>query len=285
MILETIVSGLFLASTYALAAFGLAIVFGVLHILNFAHGALLLSGAYIAVEFVERGFNFFVALVLATAVIAGIGLFLERFLFRQVQHEHIAGLIVSIGLIAIAESIHLETWGPGQYNLPRLINGSFRIAGAIIPKDRLLIILIAAVSLSLAQLGINRTGWGKLLRATAEDHDAAVLQGVPVSRVQALAFAAGAALAAFAGIILGTTIPVEPALGESILIKAFIVIIIGGAGSTTGALVGALILGMTEAVGIVYLSTASAQLVPLLVLGAILMLRPQGMLGKASVRV
>jgi branched-chain amino acid transport system permease protein len=284
MLLQTLTSGLFLAAIYALAAFGLAIVYGVLDILNFAHGVLLVLGAYLAFSFIEAGAPMLLAAVLAVVAIGVVGLVLQRLLFRRVEKEPIAGLVLSIGLIAIANSVILSVYGPDQYRLPRLLDGSVHVGETQLPQDRLLIIAIALIGLSLVELGIARSGWGKLLRATAEDDEAASLQGIPVARVKTIAFIAGAALAAVAGVLIATTTPFDAHLGENLLIKAFVIIIIGGVGSTKGALVGAGILGLAEAFSTTYLSTAVAQLVPLLVLAVVLFARPQGVFGRITVR-
>jgi branched-chain amino acid transport system permease protein len=284
VLLQTLTSGLFLAAIYALAAFGLAIVYGVLDILNFAHGALLVLGAYLAFSFREGGAPLWLAAVLAVAAIALIGLVLQRLLFRRVEKEPVAGLVLSIGLIAIANSVILSAYGPDQYRLPRLLDGSLTIGDTQLPQDRLLIIAVAVTGLGLVELGIARAGWGKLLRATAEDDEAASLQGIPVARVKTIAFTAGAALAAVAGVLIATTTPFDAHLGENLLIKAFVIIIIGGVGSTKGALAGAGILGLAEAFSTTYLSTAIAQLVPLLVLAVVLLARPQGIFGRVTER-
>lgn len=284
MLVDALASGLTLAAVYGLAAFGLAIVFGVLDILNFAHGALLVLGAYLVLELTTHGVPFWVAVLLGVLGVGLIGLILQLGLFRHVEREHIAGLILSIGLIAIIDTVVLQVWGPDPYRVPRLLDGSVRILGSQVPSDRLLIIAFAVVALGGAELGIARTGWGKLLRATAEDGEAASLQGVPVARIKTITFAVGAGLAALAGAIIATTTPIIPQLGENILIKAFIIVIIGGVGSTGGALVGALVLGMAEAFGVAYLNAGFAQLVPLVVLAAVLLIRPQGIFGRVSAR-
>lgn len=284
MLVDALASGLTLAAVYGLAAFGLAIVFGVLDILNFAHGALLVLGAYFVVEMITRGIPFWVAVPIAVLAVAVLGLVLQIALFRHVEREHIAGLILSIGLIAIIDTVVLQVWGPDPYRVDRLLDGSVEILGSNVPSDRLLIIGFAIVALGAAELGIARTGWGKLLRATAEDGEAASLQGVPVSRIKTITFAVGAGLAALAGAIIATTTPIIPQLGENILIKAFIIIIIGGVGSTGGALVGAVVLGMAEAFGVAYLNVGFAQLVPLVVLAIVLLVRPQGIFGRVAAR-
>lgn len=284
MLVDALASGLTLAAVYGLAAFGLAIVFGVLDILNFAHGALLVLGAYFVVEMTTRGMPFWVAVLIAVLAVAVIGLVLQIALFRHVEREHIAGLILSIGLIAIIDTVVLQVWGPDPYRVDRLLDGSVEIFGSNVPSDRLLIIGFAIVALGAAEFGIARTGWGKLLRATAEDGEAASLQGVPVARIKTITFAVGAGLAALAGAIIATTTPIFPQLGENILIKAFIIIIIGGVGSTGGALVGAVVLGMAEAFGVAYLNVGFAQLVPLVVLAIVLLVRPQGIFGRVAAR-
>lgn len=284
MFVDALASGLTLAAIYGLAAFGLAIVFGVLDILNFAHGALLVLGAYFVVEMTTHSIPFWVAVPISVLALGCIGLVLHVALFRQVEREHIAGLILSIGLISIIDTVVLQIWGPDPYRVDRLIGGSVKILGSNVPSDRLLIIGFAIVALGAAEVGIARTGWGKLLRATAEDSEAASLQGVPVARIKTIAFGVGAGLAALAGALIATTTPIVPQLGENILIKAFIIIIIGGVGSTGGALVGAAILGLAEAFGVAYLNAGFAQLVPLLVLVAALLLRPQGIFGRVTAR-
>lgn len=284
MFVDALASGLLLAAVYGLAAFGLAIVFGVLDILNFAHGALLVLGAYGVVELMDRGVPYWAAVPLSILAMGLIGLVLQLVLFRRVEREHIAGLILSIGLIAIVDTVVLQVWGPDPHSVPRLLDGSVRIFGSNVPKDRLLIIGLAVVLLGLAELGIARTGWGKLLRATAEDGEAAALQSVPVARIKTITFAVGAGLAALAGAIIATTTPVVPQLGENFLIKAFVIIIIGGVGSTGGALIGAIALGLAEAFGVAYLNSGIAQLVPLVMLAIVLLVRPQGILGRQAVR-
>ncbi|WP_310253803.1 branched-chain amino acid ABC transporter permease [Nocardioides sp. BE266] len=283
--MQAVASGLFLAALYGLAAFGLTIVYGVLDILNFAHGALLVLAAYLTAEFVLHDVPFWVSALLSIGLIAGVGALLELSVFRRVERDHTAGLVASIGVIAIVGSIILQVWGPEPYSLPRLATGSVEFFGANLLIDRLLIIGIAAVALTAAELYISRAGWGKVLRAVAADPDSAYLNGIRVRRVKTAAFTIGAALAAFAGILIGTASTFDASLGEQFVLKAFIIIILGGVGSTKGTIGGAIILGMAEAFGVAYLDIAVAQLVPLAVLAMVLLVRPQGLFGKVSQRV
>ena len=285
MFVQAVASGLFLAALYGLAAFGLTIVYGVLDILNFAHGALLVLAAYLTAEFVLHDVPFWVSALLSIGLIAGVGALLELSVFRRVERDHTAGLVASIGVIAIVGSIILQVWGPEPYSLPRLATGSVEFFGANLLIDRLLIIGIAAVALTAAELYISRAGWGKVLRAVAADPDSAYLNGIRVRRVKTAAFTIGAALAAFAGILIGTASTFDASLGEQFVLNAFIIIILGGVGSTKGTIGGAIILGMAEAFGVAYLDIAVAQLVPLAVLAMVLLVRPQGLFGKVSQRV
>jgi len=285
LFVQALASGLFLGALYGLAAFGLTIVYGVLGILNFAHGALLVLAAYLAAEFIVLGIPFWGACIFAIAVVAGLGALLELGIFRRVERDATAGLVVSIGLIAIVDSVILQVWGPDPYSLPRLAEGSTKALGASLLTDRLIIIAIAAAGLIGAELFISRAGWGKVLRAVASDADSAYLNGVSVKRVKTAAFTIGAALAALAGVLIGTATPFQGSLGEQFVLKAFIVIILGGVGSTKGTIGGALILGTAEAFGVAYLNIAVAQLVPLAVLAVVLLTRPQGLFGKVSQRV
>lgn len=285
MFLEAATSGFFLAATYAIAAFGLVIVFGVLDILNFAHGALLVLSAYLASSLIIGGVPYWIALVGIVAVMALAGMGLERTIFRRVEGEVIAGLVVSIGIIAIVDTAILRFWGPEPRTLPRLVEGSVSVGSATLPVDRLLIIAGVAVVLVLAQVALTRSRWGKILRATAQQQDAASLQGIPVDRVKTVAFGIGTALAALAGVVIASTVTFDTHLGESLVIKSFIVIIIGGVGSTTGAMVGASILGFAEAFGSAYFGVAVAQLIPLIALAAVLLVRPHGIFGRRLERV
>lgn len=279
MLTQALMSGLFLASIYALAAFGLVIVFGVLDILNFAHGALMILGAYMAVGFMSLGPSFAVAAVMAIVGVALIGLVLQVAVFRRLETDPIAGLVASVGLIAIIDAVILKSWGPAPQRLPQLTEGSVVIFDARVPSDRIVIIVLAFTILIAAEFYISRSRQGKELRATALDEDAAALQGIAVRRVKTVAFTFGAATAAFAGVLFGTTSQFEVHSGSLFVIKAFIIIIIGGVGSTKGALAGALVLGMSEAVAITYLNVAIAQLVPLALVILVLLVRPRGLFG------
>ncbi len=246
---------------------------------------MLVLSAYLASSLIVGGTPLWLALPL---VVAGMGIFgmaLERVVFRRVEGDVIAGLVVSIGIIAIVDTLILQVWGPEPRSLPQFVDGAVTIGSATVPLDRLMIIAAVAVILVLAQLALTRSRWGKVLRATAQLQDAAALQGIPVERVKAIAFALGTALAALAGVVISTTVTFDAHLGESLVIKAFIVIIIGGVGSTTGAMAGAVVLGFAEAFSSAYAGVGTAQLVPLLVLAAVLLLRPQGIFGRRLERV
>lgn len=285
MLLQTLTSAMFLASIYAMAAFGLVIVFGVLDILNFAHGALLVVSAYLATVLTMAGLPLLAAGAVVVVLMGAAGAALGRGLFQRVEGNVNAGLVLSVGLIAVIDTVILRAWGPEPRSLPRVVEGGVTVGSVSLPADRLVIIAIAIATMTAAQLVITRTRWGKMLRATAQQKEAAALQGIPVARVTTGAFAVGVALAAAAGVLVGSTGQFDAQLGDALIIKAFIVIILGGAGSTLGAMVGAVILGFAEAFSTTFFGIAVAQAVPLLALAVVLVVRPQGLFGRRSVRV
>lgn len=284
MFIDALVSGLATAALYAIAAIGLAIVYGVLDVLNFAHGVMIAAGAYLVIAVTGLGANYGIAVMVAVVVVGGVGLLLHLGLFRRVEKNHIAGLIVSIGLIGIGNTVFLEVWGPDPLPYRPLVDGAIPLFGAFVPTYRILIIGIAIAILVALEWAIRRTSWGKTLRATSEDGEAAALQGVPVGRVKAIGFTLGAALAGFAGALVVTTEPASTSMAHTYVMNAFLIIIIGGMGSTQGAMVGALILGLAEAFAKTYANAGVATIVPLVVLAAVLLIRPQGIFGREAAR-
>jgi branched-chain amino acid transport system permease protein len=276
LLVAAVVNGLMLSAVYALVALGLTVVFGLLDIVNFAHGQMILIGAYLAVSLVSHSVNFWVAMVIAVVVVAALGALLERVVFRPVESVPINGLLVSIGLIAIGQNVIHAVWGPNQLIVPPPISFVWRVGGATIPMSRVVIVIGTVIVLAGLSLFLYRTRAGKALRATAQNRDAAALVGIPVATVNNLAFAAGAGLAAVAGAFLAMQFPVEPLLADSPLVMGFIVLILGGAGSPLGAVLGAVVIGLTESVCTALVSSEAAQIVPFVILAVILFVRPEG---------
>lgn len=284
LLVAALVNGLMLAAVYALVALGLTVVFGLLDIVNFAHGQMILIGAYLVVSLVAHSLNFWAALVVAVVVVALVGALLERVVFRPVESVPINGLLVSIGLIAIGQNVIRAVWGPNQQIVPPPVSVVWHVGGATVPMSRVVIVAGSVLVLGALSLFLYRTRAGKALRATAQNRDAAELVGIPVARVNNLAFAAGAGLAALAGGFLAMQFPVEPLLADSPLVMGFIVLILGGAGSPLGAVLGAMVIGLTESLCTALLSSEAAQIVPFVILALILFVRPEGIVRIGSDR-
>lgn len=283
-IVQSVVNGLMLASVYSLLALGLTVVFGILHVVNFVQGHLLLIAAYLTYAIVDSGASYWLALPAAVAAVTMSGALLERVLFRRVRDVPINGLLLSIGLIGILDNVVHVTWGPDPHAIAPPLSRVFRVGDVTLPATRLLVVVATAAVLGGVAFLLRRTRAGKAVRATAQDREAAALMGIPIDRVNNTAYAAGAGLAAVAGGLLAAVFPVDPALGSGPLIKGFIVMIIGGAASPLGAVLGGLMLGMVEAFGTTAFSSVTADLLAFALLLTILYVRPTGLIRVAADR-
>jgi branched-chain amino acid transport system permease protein len=277
LLVQSIVNGLMLASVYALVALGLTLVFGILDIVNFAQGSLLLLGSYLTFSLVDAGIGYWFALALVVIGVSLLGAALDVSLFARVRAVPVNGLLISIGLIAIFNNVFHEIWGPDVYNLPSPITSVISIGDVRIPTVRVVLIVATIVVLLAVAWFLRSTRTGTALRAVAQQPEAALLMGIRVERCRHAAFGVSAGLAALGGALLAAVFPISPLLGEGPLVKGFIVLIIGGAGSPLGAVLGALILGMAESLGITYWSSGGAEVLAFLLLIVILFLRPSGL--------
>jgi branched-chain amino acid transport system permease protein len=241
-----VVNGLMIGSIYAVVALGLTMIFGLLGILNFAHGQLLMLAAFAVYLFTSLGLNFALALAAAVLCVAILAVVLERVVFRPVEGIEISGLIVSIGLIGIIQNLALYAFGTDYRSLPVSFPGAIAIGGVVFVWQRVFIFAVCMV-IVLALFAFLRLGkWGVAMRATLQNRDAAALVGIPSRTIVTLTFGISGAMAATAGGLIGTIFPVEPMMSNQVLLKGFIAVILGGAGSPVGAVLGALILGVPE---------------------------------------
>ncbi len=277
-ILQQLLNGVMTGSVYALVGLGLTMTFGLLEILNFAHGQMLMLGAYATFLLVQAGVPFPLAMLVAMGGIALLGAVVERVFFRPVQSTPVNGLIVSIGLIAVIENVALLVWGPDPKEIRPPLVGAVQVGGVSLILQRLLVLGLTATLIVLFTVFLRFTTLGKWTRATAQNREAAALMGIPTDRVIAVSFALGSALAAACGALLATLFPFDPFLGEVPVLKGFIVIILGGLGSPVGAVLGGLALGITEALGAGLISSAFRDGFGFVVLILALMWRPQGLL-------
>jgi branched-chain amino acid transport system permease protein len=297
LVLEQLLNGLQFGLMLFLIAAGLTLVFGIMDVLNLAHGSLYMIGAYLASTFALATGSFWIALLLAALATGLVGLILEIALIRHLyRRSHLDQVLATFAVILIAGDLVKLIWGPA----PLMLSAPAALAGPVelfpgfhYPAYRLLII---GVGLTLAlglYLLVAKTRTGMLVRAGSSNREMAALMGVRVDRLFALIFALGAMLAAVAGALLGPMLAVEIGMGENILILALVVIVIGGIGSIRGAFVGALLVGIVDTAGRAFLpdalatflsNAAAAQLGPALaaiaiyvLMAAVLFLRPQGL--------
>jgi len=284
-LLQHLVNGLVLGGTYALLGIGLTLIFGLMHVVNFAHGEFYTLGAYAtfaALTLIDA--NFFVALGLAIICGSVLGALTERLLLRPLVGESIdTVMLVMIGVWIAMQNGELLLWGGVAKSLPHPFSTVPLTAGGVSLAPLRLFVLAAAFGLVLgAHLLIHRTRLGRAMRATFQDADTAALMGVRVRRIHTATFAIGSGLAAAAGALLGPIFIVYPSMGDLASLKAFSVVILGGLGNIGGATVGGLVLGIAEELGAGYVSSGYRDAVGFVIIIAVLLVRPSGLFARAE---
>jgi branched-chain amino acid transport system permease protein len=279
--LQTLINGLSSASLYILMAIGLTYVFSIMRIINFAHGEILMLGGYVIYLFVELwGLNYYISIILSLLIVGLLGMLFERFLFRPRRGEDLNLLVLSLGLGITLQGLALIFFTPEDRGIERVQSGVFAFHDLYISKMRFLSFVIAAVFIVGSQLFLKRTKAGISLEAVSQDLEAASLQGINVNRYIGLSFGVGCAFAAVAGSLLGPMFTVSPFMGHGPVVKAFIIIILGGLGSMMGAMVGGLILGIVESFGATYMGATIQEISGFLLLLLILIIKPTGIFGE-----
>jgi branched-chain amino acid transport system permease protein len=283
ILLQQVANGLVIGSIYAMVALGLTLIFGILHIGNFAHGQLYMLGAFATYWLVSLwGWNIWSSMFVAMALMALLGMVLERIVFRPVRSApHINGLIVALGLFIALENIAFILWGGDERTLPSpYATKMITILSISLTIQRLLVFAVSILLISLLYLFIQKTKMGKAIRAVAQDPEVARLMGIPIYRISATVFAVSSALAAAAGAMVGPIFCVFPTMGLIPILKAFVVIVLGGMGSIPGAIFGGFILGVAESLGAGYLSSEYKDAFAFAALILVLMVKPSGLFGK-----
>jgi branched-chain amino acid transport system permease protein len=279
------VNGLVLGGTYALLGIGLTLVFGLMNVVNFAHGEFYTLGAYATFAAIAlSSVNFFVALGLAVLVGAAGGALTERVLLRPLRGESIDTImLVMIGVGIVMTNAELLVWGGVAKSIPHPFPTAPLAVGPLsIAPLRLFALVAAAALIAGAWLAIHRTRLGMAMRATFQDRDTAALMGVRIGHVHTVTFAFGSALAAAAGALLGPIFLAYPSMGDLASSKAFCVVILGGLGNLAGATLGGLILGIAEEMGAGYVSSGYRDAVGFVIIILVLLLRPSGLLARSE---
>ena len=281
---QVLLNGVVLAVNYALIALGISLIFSIMNILNFAHGQMFMLGGFVVYYLYGLfGVNYFVSLIAVVVVLGAIGWCFETFFFRRMRKTATReenSMLLAVGTALLLENIALSGFGEKQRGVPPVVTGILRIGDAFLPAGRLLVMVLAIFLIVGLLLFVQYTKLGRAMRALAQDREVTHLMGVNADRVAALGFAVGAALAGLAGGLLVTVFGVNSGVGNVYSIKAFIMIMIGGAGVVPGAILGGIVLGFAEAIGYAVLPGSITYLLIFVGLIVFLLFRPQGLMGK-----
>lgn len=281
-ILQQIFNGLAIGSVYTLVALGLTVVFGILGIAHFAHGSLAMFGGYLTFVFsTTMGLSLFVSMALAMPVGAVMGMMIERFAYRPVRDApHINAFIIALGLTMMLEGGNLLLFGADQVIIQTPYQQVFDFGGIFVAQLRMVVIVTSVTLVAVVTLLLLKTKTGKSVRAVAQNRHAAVLMGVNVNFVSSVVFAISSALGVAAGALIGALLALAPGVGESFAVKGFAVLILGGLGSLPGAILGGLVLGVSESLAAGFLSSAYKDVISFLIMILVLLVMPQGLMGK-----
>jgi branched-chain amino acid transport system permease protein len=282
-LLSQLLLGLVNGSFYAILSLGLAVIFGLLNVINFAHGALYMMGAMFAwMGLTYFGLNYWVMLVVAPLLVGVFGIIIERLLLRHLYKlDHLYGLLLTFGLTLLIEGFFRSFYGVSglQYSVPEQLSGARNLGFMILPNYRAWVVLASLIVCFGTWYVIERTKLGALLRAGTENAKLTEAFGVNVPLMVTLTYGFGVALAAFAGVLAAPILQVQPLMGSNLIIVVFAVVVIGGMGSIMGSILTGLGLGVIEGFTRVFYPEASATVV-FVIMAIVLLVRPAGLFGK-----
>ncbi len=291
MLFQTFVNGIMSAMILILIASGLCLIFGILHIVNFAHGEFYMLGGFGAwflfsqypLTFLGAGPVQYVAAIMLSMVVVGVlGMLVEMYIYRPFHGDLKSTIIVSFGVMLILQAGALVVFGVTDKAISSPFVGKLPLGGVSISTERLVAIICGAIFITALHVFISKTKSGKAMRAVAQDQEAAMVQGINISYIFSLAMGIGCALAAAGGALVGPIFYVNPYMGVAPIMKAFVVIILGGIGSLPGAVVGGFVIAMTESLVTTYVGAHAATIVIFLFLIAVLIVKPSGIFGNAE---
>jgi branched-chain amino acid transport system permease protein len=287
--IQVLINGLVNGAILALTAISLTIIFSILRVPHFGLGGILTLGAFVAYFVVTlTGANFVVGIAVAAAAMAGFGVLVERVAFRRLRGApEDASFVAAIGVLIVLENGAQLLWGSEIRSIA--IPDSFRTVLAVpglfyLPVMRLLIFVVATLAFAGLHVYVTATRTGKAMRAVAQDSLAARLLGIPIDRIAAYTFALGSGMAGLAGALIGATFSFNYATGSLAVVKAFVVVVLGGLGSVAGAIAGGFLLGIMDSVTLTYVTSEYQQLVSFTLLILALVLRPSGLFGLRKLR-
>jgi branched-chain amino acid transport system permease protein len=277
---QVMINGVTLGTNYVLMALGFTMIFGVLRIVNFAHGEFYMLGAFfVLTAIVKFQVSYFLAVVFAVISVGVLGFLAEKVIFRRFREKELEGMIVALGLSILIQNLGLVAWGPYDLSIPPVFSGVLKMGSMFYPVERLMVVVLSFLLMVGFYLFLKKTKLGLAIQAIAQDTEIARVQGIRINRLYPLAFAIGTGLAAAAGAVIGPLFQLNPWMGIMPQVKAFIVVILGGIGSIPGALLGGLILGVAESFVSTYASKAMADMLGFIIVIGILLFRPSGLFG------
>jgi branched-chain amino acid transport system permease protein len=281
--IQYVINGLIIGGAYALIGIGLTLIFGIMNVVNFAHGEMYMLGAYFLFTFFTKmEINFFLSMLLAILSVMGIGYLFEKGILKPLRRKSIDTVMLSmIGLSLFIQNIAMLIWTPIPESIKNpLPMKTFTLGELYFLPQRILVICVALLLVLFTHLLLRRTKMGKAMRATFQDLEAASLMGIRIDRIYSFTFVLGVGLAAAAGTLLAPIFTVHPYIGNLANLKAFAIVIIGGLGSFSGAVTAGLLLGVFESLGAGYVSSGYQDAVGFTLLIIILIFRPKGLFGK-----
>jgi branched-chain amino acid transport system permease protein len=283
MLTINLFNGLVYGALLIVMCSGLALIYGLRRVVNFAHGSLYMLGAYLGYSLASHS-NFWVALLVAPAIMAVLGVLLDRYGFRLLQdRDPLSVVLVTFGLLLVIEDLVQSVWGKSNLSLPApaALNMSVDMWGTPVPAYRLAVIAVGAtVALGLS-LWLRYSKVGLFVRAASTDPTTTAMQGVNTDLLSAGVVGLGTALAGLAGVVAAPFLSLSPSMSSDVIIDSFVVVVVGGLGSLAGAFVAAMVLGMVQALGAVYLPDESV-LLPFILMVAILIWKPAGFAGSRT---
>lgn len=282
LFIQQLINGLTLGSVYILVGIGLTLVFGILHIPNFAHGALYMLGGYVTfMGMTSLGLHYILAIIISMIVVALIAVLMERAVFHHLRNAPpIHDKIAAIGIMLFLEALVLLIWGSEYRNMNTPYGGTLNLASVTITTQRILIIAVSIAVVLILYWFLKKTMVGASIIAMAQNREGAYLVGINANKVAMMTFAISGALAAIAASLATPINLLFPAMGHLVIMKAFIIVIIGGMGSIPGAIFGGFLLGITESLGATYISNDYKDLIAFFLLVVIMTWKPKGLFAK-----
>jgi branched-chain amino acid transport system permease protein len=284
LLLQAVLSGILVGGVYALIGVGLTIIFGVMRVINFAHGDLLMLGMYATwLVFTQMGLDPYVSILIVAPLLFLWGAFLQKFVINRVLNalpQNQILLTIGLGLV-MSNAVMLKYTSDYRILTTSYSSASFFLGDLSVSKPLLYSFLVTVAITGALAWFLLKTDTGQAIRATAQDRDAAQLMGINVRWTSVLAFGIGAALAGVAGALLSPTYYIFPQVGGAFTLKAFVIVVLGGMGSIVGATLGGLIIGVTESLSAIYIASGLKELVVYVLFLALLLFKPSGLMGKS----